>query len=292
MNVDIPPGYGLKLLREENWGSKDLEELRNKLLIWEPPRRGHIYTLSADVSDGIGADNSVIDITRMPTVSEPMEQVAQFVTNDINSLELASIIDPIGRFYKDDDGQEAMAAVETNNSGISTQNELQAHLGYTHFYIWEYFDVSDPRRRKSRRLGWYTSTRSRPIMLDHYFKAITSKDPLTGRPDYIINSPFTIAEMRNFITQSTLRYAEAAPGGTDDAIMCGAIGVIVSHFRNYGETESIAEQRRRQSEETLRKQLLSEKQGQRRDYQNTDWLSDEMSDGVYRADDPEDYYEG
>ena len=286
MNIEIPPGYGLKLLGERNWASADPEELMDKLLIWEAPRPGFQYTLSADVSDGIGLDRSVIDITRMATVHEPAEQVAQFVTDQVGPLELAYVIDPIGRFYKDDDGQEAMCAIETNASGISTQNELQAHLGYTHFYVWQTFDHRNPAKRFTQRLGWYTSPRSRPIMLDHYFKAINSIDPLTGRPDYIINSPHTIQEMRNFITHSTLRYAEAAPGANDDCIMTGAIGVIVCHFRNYDELEPVAEARRRHSEEALRKQLLAERIGARRDFQNTDSTADEM-DGR----DEEEFYE-
>jgi hypothetical protein len=286
VNIEVPPGYGLKLLPAQKWEAEDLDDMRDKLLIWEAPRQGHVYTLSADVSDGIGLDNSVIDITRMPTPAEPMEQVAQFVTDKIGPLELAYIIDPIGRFYQDGDGQEAMAAIETNASGISTQNELQAHLGYTNFYVWQTFDHRNPAKRYTQRLGWYTSPRSRPIMLDHYFKALTSTDPLTGKPDYIINSPFTIAEMRNFITHSTLRYAEAAPGATDDCIMTGAIGVIVSHFRNYDEVEPVAEARRRHSEEAMRKQLLAERMGQRRDFQNTDTTADEMN-GI----DEEDRYE-
>jgi hypothetical protein len=287
MNIEIPPGYGLRLLPDKSWEGAELDELRDKLLIWEAPRRGFTYTLSCDVSDGIGLDNSVIDVTRMPTVHEPMEQVAQFVTNIVGPLELAYLLDPIGRFYKDDEGQEALCAIETNASGISTQNELQAHLGYTNFYIWQTFDHRNPAKRYTQRLGWYTSPRSRPIMLDHYFKAINSADPLTGKPDYIINSPFTIAEMRNFITHSTLRYAEAAPGANDDCIMTGAIGVIVSHFRNYDEIEPVAEQRRRHSEELVRKQLLAERLGQRRDYINTDCTADEM-DGREEEDS---YYE-
>lgn len=283
MNIEIPPGYGLQLLPAENYAEADLDELRDKLLIFEPPRRGFQYIMSCDVSDGIGVDNSSIDITRCPTLKEPAEQVAHFVSNQVGPLELAYILDPIGRFYKDDDGNEALAAIETNASGISTQNELQAHLGYTNFYIWEYFDSADPRRRKSRRLGWYTSPRSRPIMLDHYFKAIHSVDPLTGQPDYIVNSPFTLEDMRNLITHTTLRYAEAAPNKHDDCIISGAIGVIVAHFMNYAEREPLAEQRRRKGEEEMRKQLLAERHGQRRDFQNTDstWEEAEGRDEDY-----------
>lgn len=287
MNIEIPPGYGLRLLPAQSYASAELEDLMDKLLIWEAPRAGFLYTLSVDVSDGIGLDRSVIDVTRMATVHEPAEQVAQFISNQIGPLELAYIIDPIGRFFKDDDGQEAMCAIETNASGISTQNELQAHLGYSHFYVWQTFDHRNPAKRYTQRLGWYTSPRSRPIMLDHYFKALTSVDPLTSKPDYIINSPHTIAEMRNFITHSTLRYAEAALGANDDCIMTGAIGVIVSHFRNYDEMEPVAEQRRRHSEEALRKQLLSERMGTRRDYQNCDATADEMN-----GTEEDEYYEG
>ena len=45
--------------------------------------------------------------------------------------------DAIGRYYADADQVEAMAAIETNNHGLATQDTLQLHLGYGHFYVWD-----------------------------------------------------------------------------------------------------------------------------------------------------------
>ena len=137
MNVEIPPGYGLKILGQHEWEGLDFTDplsyvpaLMDNLLVWEAPKAGNKYILGVDVSDGIGQDRSVIDVHRVATLHEPAEQVAQFITDSRDPSELALVVDPIGRFYKDDDGQEALAAIECNNHGLTTQSELQGHLGY------------------------------------------------------------------------------------------------------------------------------------------------------------------
>jgi len=244
----VPPGYGFRRLTPSEL--KALPSLRQSVLaIWEYPRpRGRRrYVMSADVSDGLGLDYSVIDIIRLPTIEEPAEQVAQYVSNTIDTKQLAFVCDAIGRLYPDEDGIEALAAIETNSHGLATQDTLQLHLGYSAFYIWEYADSASPDRRYSTKIGWYTSPRSRPILLTSFRDALITIDPLTGQPDFILNSPITRAELRHFITPGALADAAAARGQTDDAVMAGAIGYYVAWRLAGGETEPIAEKRRRRA---------------------------------------------
>ena len=168
--------------------------------------------MAIDVSDGLGQDYSIIDIIRQPTIEEPAEQVAQYCSNKLDPKALAFIADAIGRYYQDADQVEAMAAIETNNHGLATQDTLQLHLGYAHFYRWEYADAADAERRYSTRIGWMTSPRTRPLLLASYYGAITTVDPVSTLPDFILNSPITRGELRHFITQSTIGEAEAARG--------------------------------------------------------------------------------
>ncbi len=126
----LPKGYGFRRM--------PLVELRERtnlfdtLLIWEGPRRHgpRRYVIAVDVSDGLGQDRSVIEVARMGTIEEPAEQVAQYVSDQIAPMALAYVIQAIGQYYVDEDGVEALVAIECNNHGLSTQDTLQLHLGY------------------------------------------------------------------------------------------------------------------------------------------------------------------
>jgi hypothetical protein len=242
----VPPGYGFRRLTPSQLAA--LPNLRHSALaIWEYPRlRGaRRYVMSVDVSDGLQQDYSVIDIIRQPTIEEPAEQVAQYCTNSLDPKALSFVCDAIGRYYVDQDGVEAMAAIETNAHGLATQDTLQLHLGYSHFYVWEYADAASPERRYSTRIGWMTSPRTRPLLLASFHGAVTNIDPVDARPEFILNSPLTRGELRHFLTTGTIGEAEAARGQHDDCVMAAAIGYYVAWRMAGGEIEPIAERRHR-----------------------------------------------
>jgi hypothetical protein len=272
----VPPGYGFRRLDKAQLAA--LPNLRQGVFaIWEYPRlRGpRRYILGVDVSDGLGQDYSVIDVIRQPTIEEPAEQVAQYVTNVLDPKALAFVCDAVGRYYADSDGIEALAAIETNNHGLATQDTLQLHLGYSHFYVWEYADAASPARRYSTRIGWLTSPRTRPLLLASFHGAVTAIDPITHQPDYILNSPITRGELRHFITASTIGEAEAARGQHDDGVMAAAIGYYVAWRMAGGEVEPVAERRRRK---TAFDALAADRQIVRPDYRNSPATTEEADD--------------
>lgn len=270
----VPPGYGFRRLSVA--ALQALPSLRASVLaIWEYPRsRGkRRYVMSVDVGDGLGQDYSVVDVVRQPTIEEPAEQVAQYVSNTVDAKQLAFVCDAIGRLYPDEDGIEALAAIETNNHGLSTQDTLQLHLGYSHFYLWEYADAASPDHRYSTKIGWVTTSRTRPLLLSSFHDAITNIDPITSWPDFILNSPITRAELRHFVTPDTIGNAEAARGQHDDCVMAGAIGYYVAWRLAGGEAEPIAERRRRRS--ALQHQQIQDATVAPRDWRNSDVTAEE-----------------
>ena len=271
----IPPGYGFHRLTvpelRERSGSR---ALMNVLQVWQPPKKGHRYVLGVDVGDGLGRDRSVCDVFRMGTIEDCEEQVAQFISDDTPPRQFAGIIEAIGNLYRWPDGREAMACIECNNHGISVQDTLQLHLGYRHFYIWEVLDQADPQKRWTTRMGWVTTPRTRPILLDQLYTGITTIDPITGYSDCRINSGFTLEEMRDFHTDGALWEAEAAKGAHDDCIIAAGIAHYVAWRLQGGETEPLADRRRRRAEEEKRR--LAVGQAAKLDYRNTDQTADQQ----------------
>lgn len=285
-NLPLPPGLGFRTVPSSEWKLwKSPEDAFGRLLIWELPQRGERYVITVDVADGVGLDRSIIEVLRVGTLERSDEEVAQFASDSIDAIGLAAYVDPIGRFYGED-GEPGITGVEANNHGIATLAELKRHFGYLNHFIWQHEDARDPRSRFTRSDGWYTTRKTRPMILSRLLRALTTLDPLTGTPDCRVNSPLTQEELADFHTEGALWEAEAAPGTHDDTILALAIAVHIAQTLHHEDAEPLDEQRRRLAEERLRKGELAERFATRRDYQNTDSTAEEQEHGS--AEDEED----
>lgn len=274
----IPPGYGFYPLSTADLAPGGAHQDGLGLcVIFEPPLRGYKYIVSADIADGLGQDRTSIDVLRLGTLERPVEQVAHYLSDRVKPREAAFIIDALGHWYTDDEGYEAVAGIETNNHGMSTQDTLKLHLGYRHFYIWE---TPNAARRGvgAAREGWYTTQRTRPIILDHLYEALTTFDGITGLPDLVVNSHHTLSELQDFQTDGALADAAAAAGAKDDCVLSLAIGHYIGWRLAGGEREPLAERRRRLQHIEARRAALAEHDGAQHSFQNQPYTADEMQD--------------
>lgn len=279
-SFSIPAGYGFRRLH--------LDELRMRntlfdtLVIFEHPRKrgARRYVLGVDVGDGIGQDRSVIAVHRMGTIEEPEEQVALYVTDALSPQALAFYVDAIGRLYTDDDGYEALVAIECNNHGLSTQDTLQLHMAYQHLSRWEYLDALDPKGRYSSKAGWVTTTRTRPMLLDKLYHSLTTIDPVTHQTELVVHSRLLIDELRDFSTETTLAEAAASRGAHDDVVMATAIAHYISWRLQGGEQEPLSERRARLHAERAARAASSPFPAAKRDWRSTGCTAEEWHAGV------------
>lgn len=274
----LPPGMGFRRLSLAELRMR--RDLLGTLQIYELPRkRGpRQYVIGVDVSDGIGKDRSVCSIHRVGTLEEPEEQVALFVTDSVSPQALAFIVDALGRLYVDTDNYEALVAIECNNHGLSTQDTLQLHLGYSHLYRWEYLDALDPKGRFSTKAGWVTTQRTRPMLLDKLYHSLTTIDPVTHQTELLVHSKLLFDELRDFSTETTLAEAAASRGATDDIVMATGITHYVAWRLQGGEQEPLSERRSRLHAERAARQASASPAGlaaQRRDWRNTGCTAEE-----------------
>jgi hypothetical protein len=277
-SFSMPKGYGFRRLTHLELQHRD--DLLGTLQIFERPRsRGERrYILGVDVADGIGQDRSAVAVHRMGTLEDPEEQVALYVGDQVTPVQLAYIVDAIGRLYADADHFEAMAVVECNNHGLSTQDTLQLHLGYAHFYRWEYLDAADPQRRYSTKVGWVTTPRTRPMLLDKLYAALTTIDPVTHNTDLLVHAAILRDELADFQTEGALWEAAAARGAHDDVVMATAIAHYIAWRLQGGEQEPLSERRSRMHAERAARAAAHSPAGviaARRDWRNTGCTADE-----------------
>ncbi len=279
----LPKGWGMR--RPALSEMRDRSDLLDLFTIWEGPRRRgpRRYVIGVDTSDGLGLDRSAIEVLRVGTLEEPAEQVAEYVTSSVEPGPLAYIVQAIGQWYRDEDDVEAKVAIERTHHGLSTIDTLHLHLGYQNQYVWEYYDVKDPERRFSQSLGWSTTPRSRPVLIDKLRTALVTLDPITGLPDLITHSPILHDELKDFQTDGALWEAAAARGATDDCVMSLGIANIVAWRLQAGETEPIEDRRRRRSEQTA---LLKQAAGEsaRMDWRNSPATAEDVRHGVSSED--------
>lgn len=273
LSLEIPKGYGIKKVLKETWSTWEQAEFMDHVVVWELPNpRKNLYVMPADISDGIGKARSVIDIIRVGTVESPEEQVAQFISDTIDPTDLAAIMECMGKFYTGVDNMPALAAPEVNNHGIATLSELNRHLNYDNIFIWQHEDAANPLNRFTRKLGWYTNITTRRLIIIKLVKRVKTVDKNTGIPDFRINSPFTIAEMQDFVTppDGSLGEARAANDAYDDCLLTAAIGIQVAETLQEDTGETLAEARKRRQEQKARLADQAQRDGHPRDFQNTD----------------------
>lgn len=202
---------------EEAQLDRQLEPL-GQLLVWEPPTKGHRYCVGCDPADGVGRDRSAIMVNRVGTPERPDELVAEWCGN-VNPFELPPLLDALGHWYQDDEGMEALMAVEVNRGDVA-QATLIREYGYGNIYVWRWYDKAG--NPFSTRLGWVTNVDTRPKLCSRGIQWVKDHK-------WKINSPWLVAELATFEYDPEKARMQAAFGAFDDRVMAAFIALWISH---------------------------------------------------------------
>ncbi len=181
------------------------ESKSGALKIWEQPQKDEVYTIGADVSEGVdGGDNSVVEVLKV----RDMEQVAEWC-GLTQPDDLALIIFYLANIYN-----KPLTGVEVNNHGLTTVVTLQ-NLKYWNQYRRIVFDKVSKKRKDA--LGWKTTSVTKPLMVDGLRQRIREGEIL-------LNSKDLIDEMLSFVLLDDGKMG-ALSGKHDDRVIAAAIAV-------------------------------------------------------------------
>lgn len=177
-----------------------------QLRIWERPIGGHQYAAGGDVAEGVPGGN-----------------FSSLVIRDVKTLHPVATLR--GRWKPEEFGKrcadvctrfnEALLAIERNNHGHSTLNTLQNTVDYRNLYWHSEYDARSGNQGKV--VGWTTSPKSRPIMLDHYRQLVEAGEAKLW-------DTRVIDECSTFVKQEGKRESYAAEDGCqDDLVIADAI---------------------------------------------------------------------
>lgn len=189
------------VLENETFVKRDDGELK----VWELPDPNRRYVIGADVAEGlIEGDFSSSDVLD----EETGYQVAQF-HGHIAPDTYGNYLNLLGRFYN-----TALVGVENNNHGLTTNITLR-DLGYPNLYVQKEIDNAYSGDREQRRIGWMTTKKSKPYIID-----LLSADLRSGDSGIVCID--TINECRTYIVHPNGSFG-AQVGCFDDRVMSIAI---------------------------------------------------------------------
>ncbi|ELT92267.1 hypothetical protein CAPTEDRAFT_111675 [Capitella teleta] len=117
------------------------------------------------------------------------------------------MLNHLGRYY-----HNALIGVERNNHGLTTLTKLK-DLKYPNLYMETTVDQRSQKRTK--RLGWQTTIKSKPLMIDHL--AALLRDGESG-----ICNRDTVAECQTYVIEDN-GATNAQEGCFDDRVISYAI---------------------------------------------------------------------
>jgi hypothetical protein len=148
-----------------------LTRIRDGLVIFENPIPKEKYVIGADVAEGLAeGDYSHGSVIKLST----MEQVA-FMHGHYEPDIFGKHLVRLARFYN-----TAFLGVERNNHGHSVLNTVYNYEGYTNIYT--EVDQTIKTEKPTLKKGWFTSEKTKYIMLDELDEALRNgyiiiKDP-------------------------------------------------------------------------------------------------------------------
>ena len=176
--------------------------------IYEEPKQDAIYTMSVDVSRGVGLDYSafiVVDITQMP-----YKLVAKYRSKDISPLLYPTIIYNVAKYYN-----EAYVLVEINDIGQQVADILHQDLEYENMLA-----TSVKGRAGQQISGGFSGNSSMGIRTTKQVKRIgcSNLKDLIEQDKFIVQDYETIVELSTFISRGGSY--ESEEGSHDDLVMC------------------------------------------------------------------------
>jgi hypothetical protein len=201
---------------------------QGKLFVWHPPRPGFDYSIGIDTSEGKGQDATVICVTEIaPRAGMPDRQAAEFRSCYVSHVQAYAFVMAIASYYASAmtaEGQlhrQPLVAPEVVASVGDVCLVQMRSMGYQRFFGFTRYD--NKKSTKSNKLGWYTFSWSRPILIGSFIDTIE-------QGWYELNSPWTLHECEHFEAHSTASgkiKQEHEDGEHDDGIFAAAISIEI-----------------------------------------------------------------
>jgi len=202
----------LKSREFDQEASEFIDAQKGGLHIFQYPKFEDAFILAADTSLGVGRDYSAAVV-----LNKHKQVCALYRNNYIDPSKFGDLLFYLGRYYNN-----ALLAVESNSMGIATLNRL-VQMKYVNMYYQT--KIANISKEESTRMGWRTSSASKPAIIGFLKSAIENEE-------LWIPSPIMINELMTYVSTDEGK-TEAIVGGYDDTVIALAIALEV--LRTHGD---------------------------------------------------------
>lgn len=208
----------------KDWILRDPIEskMEKRLLYWLRPLKDRRYLVSCDTASGRGIENLDPNEASLKEGGTDYDviQVWDCVTLQLCAMfrgkwpygKLHHIVYELAREYND-----AYIVIEATDHGLTVLNNLTDHTDYPKSMIHTTQVLDTKSKKLQTKWGWYTTPKTRPVILDRLAELIDDNDILCY-------SKVMQSECLRFIIDD-LGDMHAMEGYHDDTVMCAAFGL-------------------------------------------------------------------
>ena len=184
-----------------------LGDKHGRLTVWKSPTSGREYRIGADVSEGLEINRDTDYSVATVVDAETLEEAATWrgrIDPDLFAWVLASL----GKWYN-----EALIGVERNNHGMTTLTFLKNIHQYSNMFMEK--TVDERSMRSTKKMGWGTTSKTKPLMIDH-LRELIREDEVSLHTKEIID------ELQTFVHFADGKMG-SQHGSHDDCVIALAI---------------------------------------------------------------------
>jgi hypothetical protein len=149
----------------------------DKLLVYEAPQHGYMYSCGIDTADGLGKedeDRTAVSMTRNRFGDEYDYQVAELVSNRINSAQIVGFAACMAAWYGENAGDPRgvkFCVEQIGRPGDTCQHQLKL-MGFHWHHIPRRYDSKKIKDDSRKKQGWYSNVWSVPILMTRFTEAV------------------------------------------------------------------------------------------------------------------------
>jgi len=198
------------------------------LKVYEHPQPNLHYRIGADVAEGIENEGKDPDYCAASVFRADTWKEVATIRGHWEPDIFADYLDLLGNWYN-----TAWLGVERNSAGIATLTVLNREKRYRRIYYTEVLDESS--RKKTKKMGWTTTERTKGEMISALARAIR-------QGDCQLSDPGTIEECLSFRRKANGKL-EAEGNSHDDRVIGAAIGIqMCKLFPDYDPIAEVGKQ--------------------------------------------------
>ena len=149
----------------------------DKLLVFESPQRGGIYSCGVDTAHGLGKedeDRFCASMTKSTSGSGCDIQVAELTSNRFSPAQAVPFLAAMATWYGQISGHYRgvkFSIEQVEGPGDTCQNQLKI-LGFNYHHTPGRLDGKKVKDENKHREGWYSNRTTVPILMDRFVEAV------------------------------------------------------------------------------------------------------------------------